>query len=63
MPISVLKKAFGKKKDEKSELENNQNEGKKERSDGYVEMKRMAGDRERRRKWVPGTCWRAENQR
>src|SRR5437867_6130562 len=31
--ISVLKEAFGKKKDEKSELENSQNEGNKERSD------------------------------
>ena len=59
--ISVLKEAFGKKRDEKSELENSQNEGKKERSDGYVEMKRMAGDRGMWRKWVPETCPRAEN--
>src|SRR5437867_11459691 len=58
--ISVLKEAFDKKKDEKSNLENSQNEGKKERSDGYVKMKRMAGGRERWRKWVPGTCPRAE---
>src|SRR2546425_9815896 len=59
--ISVLKEAFGKKRDEKSELENSQNERKKERSDGYVEIKRMAGDRGRWRKWVPETCPRAEN--
>ena len=28
----------------------------------YVEMKRIAGDRERWKKWVPGTRPRAKNQ-
>ena len=53
--ISYLKEAFGKKKDEKSGLENRQNKGSREKSDGYVEMRRMAGDRDRWRSWVPGT--------
>ena len=59
--ISYLKEAFGKKKDEKSDLENSQNKGSTEKSDGYVEMRRMTGDRERWRRWVPETCLRAEN--
>ena len=45
--ISVLKEAFAKKKDEESDLGNSQNKGKRGRSDGYAEMKKMAGDRER----------------
>ena len=45
--INILKEAFGRKKDEKNDLENRQNKEKREGSDGYVEMKRMAGDRER----------------
>ena len=45
--ISYLKETFGKKKDEKSDLENSQNKGSREKSDEYVEMRRMAGDRER----------------
>src|SRR3989442_14266394 len=59
---SYLKEAFGKKKDEKSDLENSQNKGSREKSDGYVEMRKMAGDWERWRRWVPGTCPRAENK-
>ena len=51
--ISYIKEAFGKKKDEKSDLENSQNKEKSEKTDGYVKMKRMAGDRERWRKSVP----------
>ena len=34
----------------------------REESDGYVKMKRMAGDRGRRRKWAPGTCPWADEQ-
>src|SRR3989442_2040062 len=59
--IRYLKEAFGKKKDEKSDLENRQNKGSREKSDRYVEMRRMAGDRERWRRRVPGNCPRAEN--
>jgi len=40
-----VKEAFDKKNDEKSDLENNQNKGKSEKSDGYVKIKRMAGNR------------------
>ena len=45
--ISVVKEAVGKKKDEKGDLENIENKEKRKRSDGYEEMKRMAGDRKR----------------
>src|SRR3989442_16002327 len=44
--ISVLKEAFGKKRDEESDLENSQNKEKRGRSDGYAEMKKMAGERD-----------------
>ena len=50
------------KNDEKNDLENSQNKGKSEKSDGYVKMKRMTGDRGRWRKWVAETCPRAEDQ-
>ena len=36
--IIVLKEAFGKNKDNKGSLENCQNKGRRERSDGYVKM-------------------------
>ena len=42
--ISVLKEAFCTKKDQESDSENSQIKGKRGRSDGYVGMKRMAGD-------------------
>ena len=41
-----VKEAFDKKNYEKSDLQNNQNKGKSEKSDGYVKIKRMAGNRE-----------------
>ena len=47
--ISDLKEAFCKANVEGNESEEREKKGRK-RSDGYVEMKRMAGDRERWRK-------------
>ena len=41
-----VKEVFDKQNDEKSDLENNQNKGKSEKSHGYVKIKRMAGNRE-----------------
>ena len=49
------------KKDEKSDP-GKKEERWREKSDEYLEMKKMAGDVERWRKLVPGICPRAEDQ-
>ena len=59
--ICDLKQVFSKKKDERSDPEKRHNKRIK-KIDGYVKMKGMAEVRERWRKWVSGTCPRAERE-
>src|SRR6267154_1448548 len=61
--ISDLKEAIRDEKEEDSDSSKEEDNDPGERKKGaYVKMKRMAGDRERWREWVPGTGLRAEDQ-
>src|SRR6266516_6271842 len=46
----------GKKKESKREEKKENKIEKKKKKNEYVKMRRMAGDREWWRDWVPGTC-------